>query len=154
MKHKIQFGIAAVIVVLALVSVIGVQAGKMQSFYLDWRQVVPSGSGDPNMFGSGTVDVNPGRGRLCYTLRVFIFAGLQDWPPTGATIHHAPAGQNGDIVVDIDPNFGPLGTAETSGCLNISSGLAHDIQKNPSQYYLLVTDMDYPDGAARAQFSK
>lgn len=152
MKHKFTFGLVFVMLALALVSVTGVQAGRQQSFYLDWRQVVPSGSGDPNMFGSGTVDVNPGQGRLCYTLRVIIYP--YDWPPTGATIHRAPAGQNGPLAVDLHPDFGPLGQPETSGCLAISSSLAHDIQRNPASYYILVTDNTHPDGAARAQFSK
>jgi hypothetical protein len=79
---------------------------------------------------------------------------LFEWPPTGATIHQAPAGEKGPVVFDLKPQFGPLGDSHVSACLNISKDLAHAIQKNPSQYYVLVTAEDYPDGAARAQLSK
>ena len=152
MKYKIRFGLIGIMLILAMVFVSGAQAGRPQNLILDWRQVVPSGSGDPNMDGMATIDVNPGQAELCYTLRVFIYASF--FPPTGATINRAPIGENGPVVVDLHPDFGPIGQPDTSGCLTINSSLAHDIQSHPTQYYLLVTDTDYPDGAARAQLTK
>jgi CHRD domain len=137
---------------LALVLVTNVQAGRPQSLYLDWRQVVPSGSGDPNMIGNVNIDVNPGQTQLCYTLRVFIYASFL--PPTGAIIGHAPAGENGPLAVDLQLDFEPIDQPETSGRVNLNSALAHDIQRNPTQYYILLTDTDHPEGASRAQFSK
>ena len=150
MKHKKLFIRVAFLVLLALISVIGVQAAGPQTLYLDWRQVVPTGSGDPNMLGEATVDVNAGQARLCYTLRVFLYPS-SEWPPTGAGIYKAPSGANGALVVDLQPDFS---TESPGGCLAINSALAHAIQRNPAQYYILVTDSSHPEGAARAQLTK
>jgi len=150
MKHKNLLVWVGFVLILALVAVIGVQAASPKTLYLDWRQVVPAGSGDPNMFGEATVDANAGQARLCYTLRVFLYPGT-DWPPTGASIHNAPSGSNGPLVVDLQPSFP---SERASGCVAINSALAHDIQRNPAQYYLLVTDSSHPEGAARAQLTK
>lgn len=142
------------VLILAVVPAISAQAGRSKSVHLDWRQVVPSGSGDPNMLGEATIDVNPGQAQLCYTMRVFIYYGTSDWPPTSAGIYKAPFGENGPLVADLNPAWGPLGQPNVSGCLNIGSALAHDIQRNPTQYYLLLTDTSYSNGAARAQLPK
>jgi len=150
MKHKNLFVWVGFVLFLALISVIGVQAASPKTLYLDWRQVVPVGSGDPNMFGDATVSVSGGQARLCYTMRVFLYPAT-DWPPTGASIHKAPFGSNGPLIVDLGPDFSP---ETTSGCVNISSTLAHDIQRNPAQYYLLIADASHPEGAARAQLTK
>jgi hypothetical protein len=150
MKHKKLFFCVGFVLILALISVIGVQAASLKTLYLDWRQVVPAGSGDPNMFGEATVDVNAGQARVCYNLRVFLYPGT-DWPPTGASIHKAPFGSNGPLVVDLQPSFP---SERSVGCVAIDSALAHDIQRNPTQYYILVTDSSHPEGAARAQLTK
>ena len=152
MKNTLRVGLIGVTLVLTMLIATGVQAGRSQFLYLDWRQVVPYGSGDPNLSGTADLNVNPGKAELCYTLRVGIFALLEQ--PTGATIHQATAGQNGNLVVDIHPDFGPLGQPEATGCVQLTSSLAHDIQRNPTDYYILVTDMEYPDGAARAKLTK
>ena len=151
MKYKLLFLSAGLLVILVLISAVKVEAGSAKTLYLDWRQVVPAGSGDPNMFGEATVSVNGGQGRLCYTLRVFLYPGT-DWPPTGAGIYKAVAGTNGPLVVDLHPDFSSGPT--TNGCLNINSTLAQDIQRNPARYYVLVTDSSHPEGAARAQLTR
>ena len=150
MKHKKLFTGAGFVLVLVLISIISVQAAGPKTLYLDWRQVVPADTGDPNMFGEATVDVNAGQARLCYTLRVFLYPAT-DWPPKGASIRRAPSGSNGPLVADLGSDFS-LDT--TNGCVNISSALAHDIQRNPVQYYLLITDASHPEGAARVQLAK
>ena len=150
MKHKKLFIFAGFVLILTLISVISVQAAGPKPLYLDWRQVVPAGSGDPNMFGEATVTVNGGQARLCYALRVFLYPS-SDWPPTGASINKAPFGSNGPVVGNLGPDFT---TESPSGCLSISSALAHDIQRNPAQYFILITDSTHPDGAARAQLTK
>jgi len=152
MKRKRMLISLALLTVLLLIPVVSVQAGRPQDLILDWHKVVPEGSGDPNFYGDGTLDVNAGQGRLCYSMRIYMF--YEQWPPTGATINQAPAGDNGPPVFNLNPQFGPVGDSHVSACLNISKDLAHAIQKNPSQYYVLVTDNDYPAGAARAQLSK
>jgi hypothetical protein len=135
---------------LALISTFNVQAAASRIIYLDWHAVVPAGSGDPNMFGDGTVSVSAGQAQICYNLRVFVYPGDgSNWPPPGTGIYQATAGSNGPLVVDLQPDFssGP----NASGCVGIDSTLAHSIQKNPSGYYILVTSINHPDGAVRAQ---
>ena len=141
------------VVMLALVTVINVQAAASKTIYLDWHTVVPAGSGDPNMFGDGTVSVNAGQAQICYNLRVFVYPGDgSNWPPLSTGIYRAAAGSNGPLVVDLHPDFssGP----NASGCVGVSSNLAHNIQKNPSGYYLLVTSINHPAGAVRAQLAR
>ncbi len=152
MKAKLRFGVLGLVLALALFAAGSVQAGRPQDLTLYWREVVPAGTGDPNLVGDAYLDISPGQGQLCYTFRVGIFASLE--VPTGATINQAPAGSNGPVVIDLNPDFGPLGKQETSGCVRISSSLAHSLQRSPSQYYIQVYDADYPKGAARAQLTK
>jgi hypothetical protein len=64
----------------------------------------------------------------------------------------AAAGSNGPLVVDLHPDFSSGSNA--SGCVAIASTLAHSIQRNPSNYYILVTSINHPDGAVRAQLVK
>lgn len=155
MKRKRLFLWLGLLLVLALIPLASVEAGRSRLLYLNWREVVPYGSGNPNMFAHATIEVNPGQARVCYDMDVAIYpAGGGIWPPTGATINQAPDGSNGPVAVDLDPDFGPLGDPYINGCVSIDSGLAHDIQRNPTQYYLLVTDSEHPDGASRAQLTK
>jgi len=133
---------------------LNVQAGRSKTINLDWHQVVPSGSGDPNALGEAIINVNAGKGQLCYDMRVLIYYITSEWPPTSVGIYKAPAGENGSLIVNLDPAWGPLGDSTVSGCLNIDKTLARDIQKHPTQYYVLVTDSSYPDGAIRGQLIK
>jgi hypothetical protein len=149
MKNKIRLIFMALVMVLALMPVDSAQAYKSKKLHLDDHQVV--GGGDPNMFGEATIDVNAGRGQVCYWLRVFIYPGSGDWPPTSTAIYKAPPGQNGPLVVDLNPPWGPKSQDTISGCVSIDKQLAHDISRRPREYYLQLADESYPDGAARAQ---
>ena len=107
----------------------------------------------PQHVGDGTVSVNAGKAQICYNLRVFVYPGDgSNWPPASIGIYRAPAGSNGPLVVDLHPDFssGP----NASGCVGVSSTLAHEIQRNPSRYYILVTSIKHPEGAVRAQLVK
>jgi hypothetical protein len=86
-------------------------------------------------------------------LRVFVYpSDGSNWPPASTGIYEAPAGSNGPLVVDLQADFssGPNAT----GCIGVSSTIAHNIQRNPSGYYLLVTSIKHPEGAVRAQLVK
>lgn len=154
MKQKILSIAIVLVLMLALMPVSSAEARNSKLLYLDDHQVVPEGSGDPNMFGQATIDVNAGKGTVCYWLRVFIYPAGDNWPPTSSGIYHAPAGQNGPLVVDLNPDWGPRSDETVSGCVSIDKGLAHELQRRPTEYYLLLTDNDYPEGAARAQLVK
>lgn len=149
-KHTYLLLCLGFVVILALNSVTTGQAAASKTLYLDWHNVVPAGSGDPNMFGDGTLSVNAGQAQICYNLRVFVYPGDgSNWPPASTGIYQAAAGSNGPLVADLHPDFssGP----NASGCVRVSSTLAHNIQKNPSGYYILVTSINHPEGAVRAQ---
>jgi len=152
-RKSLLFGVCLVLIV-SLIPLSNVQAGRSKSITLDWHQVVPYGSGDPNAYGDATISVNVGQGQLCYDLRVLIYFITSEWPPTSTGIYKAPAGENGPLVVDLNPAWGPLGDTTVSGCINIGKALARDIQQHPTQYYVLVTDSSYPDGALRGQLVK
>ena len=149
-RKKVLFNVCLVLI-LSLLPLLNVQAGRSKTINLDWHYVVPEGTGDPNALGDAIINVNAGRGTLCYDMTVYIYFITSEWPPTSTGIYKAPAGENGPLVVNLDPDWGPLGDSTVNGCLNIDNTLAHDIQKHPSQYYILVTDSSYPNGAIRGQ---
>ena len=150
--RKLLLGLGLVLM-LALMSVISAQAAAAKTIYLTSQAVVPAGSGDPNMFGDGTVSINVGKAQICYNLRVFVYPGDgSNWPPVSTGIYQGVAGSNGPLVIDLHPDFSAGPTV--SGCVGISSALAHDIQRSPSRYYLLVTSINHPAGGVRAQLVK
>ncbi len=63
-------------------------------------------------------------------------------------IHQAPAGQNGNIVVDFVPLL-PSGI----GCVTVNDRrLLSDIKRSPQKFYFNVHSMpDFPGGAIRGQ---
>ena len=71
-RKKVLFSVCLVLI-LTLVPLLNIQAARSKMIYLDWHKVVPSGSGDPNAYGEATIDVNPGKGQLCYDMRVLIY---------------------------------------------------------------------------------
>ena len=124
-------------------------AGKPLAVDLDWRNVVPAGSGDPNVFGDATVWVHAGQGRVCWEIAVIYYASA--WPPTGAFIQQGPADQNGPVVIDLGAPIPPTNSYIAEGCTSASSSLLKDIQRNPSGYYLQIVNQTHPDGATRGQ---
>jgi hypothetical protein len=48
-KQRNLFLCLGLVFMLALISIINVQAAASKTIYLDWHAVVPAGSGDPNM---------------------------------------------------------------------------------------------------------
>lgn len=103
------------------------------------------GAGDPDGSGVARVTVNPGQRTVCYELNV---SGIA--PATLAHIHAGPAGENGPIVVHLEPPTD--GTSD--GCESVDRALAKAILKDPSLYYVNVHNADFPSGALRGQLSK
>lgn len=153
MRRKRLLTLVAALLLLApllLFFVVGVEAGRTHQLSLHDGEVVPEGSGNPNLFGEATVEANGGQGHLCYTMRVFIYGF--DEEVTGVAIHEAPPGVKGPERAHLASTI-QEGTT-VGDCVSIGKSLAHSIQKNPEDYYLLVTTTDYPDGASRAQLGK
>ena len=119
----------------------GDRSGRPLSTGLTGAEEVP-GPGDPDGSGTALLRVNPGRGTLCYRLSVQEIAGA-----TGAHLHEAPTGEAGPIVVPLQPPS----DGTSSGCVNIGRALAHDIVRDPSDYYVNVHNAAFPKGALRGQ---
>ena len=108
------------------------------------------GVGDPDGTGTGRITVNLGQDRVCWE---FTVSNID--PPTRGHIHKAPAGSNGDIVVDFfNATAGTVGPL--SGCTTTPLGkeLLKDIMQNPSAYYLNLHNPAFPAGAIRGQLEK
>lgn len=121
--------------------------GKPLHVTMDWRNVVPEGSGDPNVFGHADIYVNSGQGELCYETRLFFYFDS----PTGATINRGVAGENGPVVVDVGAPIAPPRSTTATGCVSVSRSLLQEIHRNPTNFYYQVTDESHPDGATRGQ---
>src|SRR3546814_14816650 len=75
------------------------------------------GPGDEDGSGTATLRVNPGQGRVCYTLDV---EGIE--PATAAHIHRTPP-DPGPVVAPLDaPADG-----NSSGCADVERALAQEI---------------------------
>lgn len=101
--------------------------------------------GDPDGTGTATVRVNPGKGQLCYSIRV---SGIA--PATMAHIHEAPAGSAGPVVQGLQAPTG----GSSNGCVSIGRELALEIIREPSDYYVNVHNAEFPGGALRGQLSR
>lgn len=116
------------------------------------------GAGDPAAQGSVTLLAANSK-TLCYgvTLR-----GAE--PPTMFHVHHAPAGQNGDVVIDLskgvpkDSNGNPAGSPGAAGGCKTLAGTElqafHRLLVDPRDYYVNVHTASFPKGAARGQLSR
>jgi hypothetical protein len=103
------------------------------------------GPGDPDGSGTVTVIVNPGQGRVCYTLEVSNIATA-----TAAHIHDAPVGVAGPV----DVTLSPPSDGDSSGCVDVGREQALEILKEPDTYYVNVHNANFPSGAIRGQLSK
>jgi hypothetical protein len=104
-------------------------------------------AGDPDGSGLATLTVNPGQSEVCYELSVEDIM----LPAIGAHIHLGDAGENGPVVVPLDP---PDASGVSSGCAEVSRELALAIVQDPDDYYVNVHTEDFPSGAIRGQLSK
>lgn len=150
MKKKLVPASASLLLLLALILAVPASAGgKPLAVNLDWRNVVPAGSGDANVFGDASVWVQSGQGQVCWEIRAVYYASA--WPPSGAFIHRGGAGVNGPAVIALGAPIPPPNSYIASGCMRASSALLKDIQRTPSNYYLQITNQTHPDGATRGQ---
>lgn len=100
------------------------------------------GPGDPDGSGTATFRVNPGQGRVCYTLSV---ADIE--PATASHIHFGSADMAGPVVVGLTAPAG----GESSGCADVDRELALAIIRDPGAYYVNVHNAEFPAGAVRGQ---
>jgi CHRD domain len=116
------------------------------------------GAGDPDAKGTASFLVADER-TLCYG---FAIEGAE--PPDAVHIHRAPAGENGDIVIEFanppkDAAGQPAGDpGASSGCkvLEAESEVAalRRILSKPKGYYVNIHTSSFPDGAVRGQLTR
>ena len=101
------------------------------------------GPGDPDWSGSATVNPQPSKNRVCYTLKVEDIDAA-----TAAHIHLGGPDVAGPVVVPLAaPSSG-----RSSGCVeNLGEELVRNIKKNPEDYYVNVHNPAFPRGAVRGQ---
>ena len=100
------------------------------------------GGGDDDGWGTFDAQINPGQGRLCYTL-----TAVDIETAFAAHVHIGDPGVPGPVVVPLAaPSSGT-----SSGCATITRELAKDLIQNPEAYYINVHNAPFPAGAIRAQ---
>jgi hypothetical protein len=111
------------------------------------NEVGPTGqaaAGDPDGYGTASVLV-VGNDRICVSALV----NRLD-KPTAAHIHEGPAGRNGPIVVPFTPPAtGNPGT--TTACVSVSTDVLARLHDTPTDFYINVHTVKFPDGAVRGQ---
>jgi len=103
-------------------------------------QGVPN-QGDLDGSGTARLTINPGLGKVCWTIEV---TGVE--PITAAHVHIAPTTLPGPVVVPLSPY--------TGGCTAVNRDLALAIILDPSGYYVNVHNDPYPAGALRGQLER
>ena len=101
--------------------------------------------GDNDGGGTAGLTIDPGQGRICYSLRV---SNID--PATMAHIHKAGVGEAGPVVVALKAPSG--GSSEA--CATVGRELALDILRSPVNYYVNVHNEPFPKGAIRGQLVK
>lgn len=119
--------------------------GRKLTATLSGGDEVP-GPGDTNGAGLFEGRVNPGQGRICYTLSA---GNIEN--PTMAHIHLGAPGVAGDPVVTLETPDGDDDDSEE--CQDIDRALAQAIVRDPAAYYVNVHTAEFPQGAIRGQLS-
>ena len=148
-RHPLSMILAALLMV-ALVGSVSA-SGKPLRVALDWRNVVPEGSGDPNGWGNALVKINGGKSELCYEIQAIFFHSAST--ERQAAIYKGRAGEKGPVVIDIGLLVPPPDSYTVTGCVKASSSLLKNIQQNPQEYYVQVNTDTHPDGALRGQLT-
>jgi hypothetical protein len=102
------------------------------------------GPGDEDGRGTARLTLVPERSEVCYEV---VVDGID--PPTAAHIHEAPAGESGDVVLDISPS----GSGAWNGCAAGDQVLLEQLATAPERFYVNVHNEAFPNGAVRGQFS-
>jgi len=132
---------AAALLLAGCATVPGAQRATL-SVTLTGLQEVP-GPGDPDGTGTAQMRVEPGQGRVCWTLYV-----AQIDAATAAHIHRGAAGSAGPPVVTL-ATPGPDGRSE--GCAPVDAALARELAMQSHAFYVNVHNAAYPAGAVRGQ---
>jgi hypothetical protein len=100
------------------------------------------GMGDPDGAGRFVLHADPVHGMICYEMYV---TNIE--LPTAASLHAGRTGETGPRIVPLEPPAG----GDASACTALPAGWAAAIIREPSGFYVDVSNHDYPDGALRGQ---
>ena len=120
-------------------------SGRKLTTTLTGAAEVP-GPGDENGAGLFEARVNPGQGRICYTLTV---SNIED--ATAAHIHIGGTTEAGPPVLTLDT---PGQDDDSEECQDIDRTLATNVIRDPAAYYVNVHNDAFPAGAIRGQLGK
>ena len=120
-------------------------SGRKLTTTLTGAAEVP-GPGDENGAGLFEARVNPGQGRICYTLTV---SNIED--ATAAHIHSGGTTEAGPPVLTLDT---PGEDDDSEECQDIDRTLATNVIRDPAAYYVNVHNDAFPAGAIRGQLGK
>ena len=100
------------------------------------------GTGDPNGSGTVTLAVNPANRQVCYDFKISSLS-----QPFMAHIHKGAPLKNGPPVITL---FTGTGTSLRDCAPSTHSQLA-EVVRNPSDFYVSIDTLEFPDGALRGQ---
>lgn len=144
MKRSILIAVAAVVILLPTSAASAQEGGRPITVQLTGAAERP-GPGDPDGTGTAGFRINPGQGRICYTLTV---ANIE--PATAAHIHRAPPTEAGPIVVPLEaPTDG-----SSEGCATVDRALAQEMIRDPGAFYVNVHNAPFRPGAVRGQLGR
>jgi hypothetical protein len=144
MKRSILIAAAAIAVLLPTSAASAHEGGRPIEVALTGAAERP-GPGDPDGTGTASLRVNPGQGRICYTLTV---AGID--PATAAHIHRAPPTAAGPVVVTLEPPA----DGSSEGCATVERARAQEIVRDPGAFYVNVHNAAFRPGAVRGQLGR
>ncbi len=101
-------------------------------------------NGDPDGTGRAEVTTNRKKEKVCSTIT---YEDIAD--PVAAHIHEGRKGENGDIVVTLQPGSFESGAERCEK--DVAKSLIKDIEANPRHYYVNVHTGEHPNGAIRGQ---
>lgn len=105
---------------------------------------VAPGPGDEDGTGTARLTLVPERSEVCYEV---VVDGID--PPTAAHIHEAPAGESGDVVLDMSPPS----SGEWRSCAAGDQVLLEQLATSPERFYVNVHNEAFPNGAVRGQLA-
>lgn len=127
---------------LALFVTVGVAGATTRTFRLTLRGLDAVPRGDPGDSASAAITINSGNHMVCWTFARLKGIGDSTHPKIG----NAPKGKRGPIVLLLGKRF------KWKGCVIAAARTLTAIRRQPTSYYIVLTNQVHPDGAVRAQF--
>lgn len=138
------FVLAIAVVGVLVLAVPALGGGRPLTAYMSGSNEVPAN--ESPAAGVAHVTLNQGQGEVCVDIESGGFLGTV----VAGHIHHAAAGQNGGVVVNLGVN-----SADYSACVDgVDGDLIQEIRHNPSDYYINIHTDVIPSGEIRGQLSK